>query len=182
MSAGLSSTIRISGVFIALTVASSSGGFDGKREPEGRPATGLGFDPDPASAFFDNLFADGQPDSAAGIFRMRMQAPENNEHVLLILGCDANAVVLHREDPFLSYLFRADSNRGRFGTAKLDGVADEVLKYLHQLRTNGHYRRKLNVLDDRATFLNCHFQILQARLEHGFAVGTLQRRALSSHP
>src|ERR1035438_9379871 len=114
---------------------------------------------------FDDLLANRKPDAVTGIFLTRMQASKNDEYVLCLLGCDPNPVVRHREHPFLSLRFRTDSNRGWFGTAKFNGISDEVLKYLHQLGTIGHHRRKLSVLYDRTAFLNCHFQIFQAGLK-----------------
>src|SRR5258708_3317871 len=58
MSAGLSSTNRISGVFIGLSVASAFYYFDWKGELETGPVTGFRLDPDAPAMPLDNLLAD----------------------------------------------------------------------------------------------------------------------------
>src|SRR5437588_8555076 len=109
MSAGLSSTIRISrGVFIFSSML--YGCLDGKSELEVGSATGLRRDPDAPTMLFDNLLADRKPDTIPGIFRTGMQTPEDDEDVLCLLGCDANPVVPHGEDPLLCRRFRVHLN------------------------------------------------------------------------
>src|ERR1039458_4356707 len=69
MSAGLSSTIRISGVvfiFAVFLLLVFCDRFDRKCELEGGSATGLGFNPDPSAMLFDNLLEDRQSNSEIG--------------------------------------------------------------------------------------------------------------------
>ena len=58
----------------------------------------------PASVPFDDLLADRQPNAVAGIFGAGVEAVENDEHVLGMLRGDADAVVGHREQPFVPLL------------------------------------------------------------------------------
>src|ERR1043166_672397 len=133
--------------------------LDWKSELKVGSATGFRLDPDATSMPFDNLLANRKPNTVPGIFRAGMQAPENDKGVLCLLRCDANSIVRHRKDPLVCCRFRVYLNRGCFGTAKLDGVSNQVLKYLDQLRTIRHHHGKWTVPDHRATFLNCRIQI-----------------------
>src|ERR1700690_738580 len=82
---------------------------------------------------FDDLLADRQPDAIAGVFSAGVQALENDEDVLEVLGGYADTVVCHRENQFRCLFLRRDLNDGRLGAAKFDCVLDEVLKHLLQL-------------------------------------------------
>ena len=130
----------------------------------------------------DHLLADRQADSVPGIFRARVQAPENLENIFRVFGGDADPVIGHGKDPFFSLHFRIHSNHGWLGAAKLDGVSDEVLKYLDQLRTIGHYRRKMSVSRDCAALLHRRFQVFQRSLENLIAIGAPQGPAMPSNP
>src|SRR5450755_3296341 len=152
ISAGLSSTNRTSGVLIVLSVASVCR-FDWKCEFEARPVTGFRFHPDPAAMPLDNLLADRQPDPVSRILFPRMQAPEDYEHAVQMFGRDADPVVLYRNHPVLRHHLRLDLNHRLCRSPKLDGIANQVLEYLRQLRPIGHHRWKLIVLYDRAAVL-----------------------------
>src|SRR3990172_4706428 len=94
----------------------SSLGGDGK--VKGRTLPRLGFHPDPAAHAFDDFFADAQPDAGARILGPGMQALEDHENSLAVLRFDANAVVVHREDPLALCLPGAHVDPGRLLAAK----------------------------------------------------------------
>src|SRR5207245_7206170 len=104
--------------------------FDRQCEPETASRCVLRFDPDLPPVPLDNLLADREADSVARIFVASMQAPEDDKDVLPALGRDADAVVRNREHPGVVLLFSLDLNYGRPRPVKLDGVGDQVLKYL----------------------------------------------------
>ena len=70
-----------------------------------------------------------------GYSRAAVQALEDDEDAVGVLGLDADAVVAHREQPVAAARARrATWTRGRLVAAELDGVADQVLEELAQLR------------------------------------------------
>ena len=89
---------------------------------------------------FNDFLADGQPDAVARIFGAGVQAVENDEDVLGMLGGYADAVVGDGEYPIGPSLLRRDVNDGSFGATKLDRVSNQVLEHLLQLGTVGHQR------------------------------------------
>ena len=88
--------------------------------------------PDPSAMLLDDLFADRQADAVARILGAGVQALKDDEDVLAVLRCDADAVVRDREHPFIGLLFRADLHRRSFGSAELKRVADQILKHLRE--------------------------------------------------
>ena len=58
-----------------------------------------------AAVLLNDLLADGQANAVAGIFGASVQAVENDEHALGVLGGYADTVIGYSESPFGS-LFR----------------------------------------------------------------------------
>src|SRR5579872_2284313 len=137
ISAGLSSTIRSSGVFIVLSLLCRYSRFERKRKFESRSVTELGLDPDSAAVLFDDFLANRKADSVAGILRPGIQPSKDDEYALRVFGRDPDAIVGYRKDPFLCFCLRAHADDGRIWPAKLDAVSNEVLKYLHHLGAVG---------------------------------------------
>src|SRR5205085_4707836 len=93
---------------------------------ESRSLPGLRFHPYPAALSFDDLLADRQADSAAGIFSPGMQALEDRKDHVRMLGINADAVVGHREHPFLACLAGTDMNLRRIRSVELNGVSNQI--------------------------------------------------------
>src|ERR1035437_9994628 len=81
----------------------------------------------------DDLLADRQADAGARIPSASVQALEDLENAFEILRIDADAVVLHPEDPAPLLGPGADMDLQGLLTVELQGVADEVLEELHEL-------------------------------------------------
>ena len=75
-----------------------------------------------------------------------------------------------------------DMNIRRIIAVKLDGVGDQVLKQLNQLRGVGRYGREGGVRHHRAALLNSHSQIGEGVVENGIAVGGLKGFPLRVNP
>jgi hypothetical protein len=89
----------------------------------------LRFNPDLSAVSFDHFFADRKPDARPGIFSSGVQALENTEDSLEILGFNADAVIPDVERPLpVGLLRRTDVNDGAVVSPELDRVADEVLE------------------------------------------------------
>src|SRR6476646_9990293 len=82
---------------------------------------------------FDNLPADGQADPGAGIFRLGMEALENDEDALRVLRRNADAVVPDGTMPVGILARGREGDLWRRLAAILDGVADQVLEELAEL-------------------------------------------------
>src|SRR5579863_3386009 len=137
ISAGLSSTNSTSGIIFVAFIAML--GFPGEwlnreSEMERAAVTWLRFKPDTTTMVLDDLLADRQADTAAGIFRPGVQAFENSEDNFGVFGSDADSVVGDQEHPLPVLFFPGDANHRRGCAAKFDGVGDQVLQDLHQLR------------------------------------------------
>ena len=74
-------------------------------EVECGPLSGLRFYPDFAAMALYNSLAKGQAYAGPGVFLFAMQALKDDEEALKILWVYANAVVAHREYPFLTFCF-----------------------------------------------------------------------------
>src|SRR5215212_155607 len=76
--------------------ARASAGGERQREPEGRAALGARLGPDPAAVGLDDAPADGQPDAAALVAVLAVQAVERAEDPVRLLRRDPDAAVLDR--------------------------------------------------------------------------------------
>jgi hypothetical protein len=75
-----------------------------------------------------DALADRQADARSGIIFAVVQALEDDENALEILGVNADSVVGYREDPVLLIFLDTHMDLGRFLTVKLDSVPDQVLE------------------------------------------------------
>ena len=91
---------------------------------------------------FDDLLGDGKPDPAAVIASPLVQALEHLEHAVAILLVDADAIVGNREHPAAIPADRVETHPRRALRAELQGVADQILKQLVQLRLVGADHRQ----------------------------------------
>jgi hypothetical protein len=66
---------------------------------EGAALPRFGFQPDGAAEPVDDAAAERQPDAGAGDVLGGIQALEQLEYLVVVLGLDADAVVGHREVP-----------------------------------------------------------------------------------
>jgi hypothetical protein len=85
----------------------------GQRKTEFTAFAGFAFNPNPTAVALDDLFAERQSDARPRVLLLRVQALEEQENALGILGIDANAVVLDRKDPVLIVMIalRHDNDR-----------------------------------------------------------------------
>src|SRR6185295_5268806 len=79
---------------------------DGK--PERAPLAGLRLDPDAPAVALDDLLHDREPDARAGVIRLVVQPLEHHEDAIAVLRVQADAVVLHGEEPHLVARLGAD--------------------------------------------------------------------------
>ena len=68
-------------------------------EEEGCSFAGFGFDPDSSAIALNHALANSQSDAGAAVFLVMMEPLEYAKDFLLVLGVDADAVVLHRKAP-----------------------------------------------------------------------------------
>src|SRR5437016_11788365 len=124
-SAGLSSTGRISVVlFMALPIPGNRVVLPGESEVESRTTTLLRCDPYSSAILLDDLAADGQADSVAGILGAGVQPLKYDKDILAILRRNADAVVGNGEYPFVLLPLSGDLNLRSFWPAKFNGIAD----------------------------------------------------------
>ena len=90
---------------------------------------------------FNDLLAQGQAEAGTLVFLGRMEALEDQEDPLDLVGRDADPIVLHTELPGLGLLVRrltgamragGHVDARRFFVAELDGIPQQVLKELDQ--------------------------------------------------
>jgi len=87
---------------------------------------------------FGDALAHGKTDACARVFGCDVAAFENRKDALEIFRIDADAVIPYRKDPLGRALGCGNVNARRLGAVKLDGVADQVLQQLTQLRLVGN--------------------------------------------
>src|ERR1700724_871914 len=110
-------------------------GFFREGKVEGCALSGLRLDPDPSAQPLQNLLANGQSDSSALELVSPVQPLEKDEDPLKVLRINPQAIVAHGKEPFMATVFPGRNVYVRdFGTAVLNCVPHEVLKYLGQLR------------------------------------------------
>src|SRR4030095_3690564 len=123
-----------------------------------------------------------QPDASSGIFPARVQTLEDSENALEILRVDADAIVTHRKLPLSSAMFHIDVDLRRTFAAVFDGIADEILEYLQQLRgiSRNGWQRPMG--HHSPTLLDDGCEVRQALLEDCLRVNGLQVLTTGAHP
>ena len=103
-------------------------------EAEGRARTGGRLYPDAAPMALDDLLADRQANARARVVGPAMEALEDDKDALPVLRVDANPIVPHRKAPRLALPRGRDVHTGRLRPTELEGVAQEILEELGELR------------------------------------------------
>src|SRR5581483_6920578 len=78
----------------------------------------------------------------AGITFFGVETLKNDERAARELGLESDSVIAKREYPCPAFPPRGHPHLGRGMIAKLDGIADEILKELYELAAIAGYRRK----------------------------------------
>src|SRR3569833_517623 len=127
----------------AMVLSSGKGPADGRA----RTARGVGarrrVEPDPAAVVFDDLLAHRQADARPRVDVLGMQALEDEEDALTVLGVHPDAVVGAGELPAGAVAAGADVHARRLVAVELDRVADEVLQQLGVQRLVARQARQL---------------------------------------
>ena len=155
-----------------------AGGGSGGEAERGTRAGG-GFDPEAAAGFAHDAFADGEAEAAAGEVAA-VEAAEGLEDAAEILFVDAEAVVADGEDPVLAFAAGADADFGALFAAVFNGVADEVLKELHEVAGFGHDDGQIGVGDAGAAFADGLAQVGEGFEEGGFAGDGFERAVFAA--
>jgi hypothetical protein len=82
-----------------ICVGAEFGLGSGQCEKEGRARAWLGAQPDCAAVVFDDLAADGEPDTCSWVRIFRMQSLEDDKDIVGESGVNAYAVVLYGKLP-----------------------------------------------------------------------------------
>lgn len=72
-----------------------------EREVKFRSFAGFGFNPNIPAVLVDDFLAKRKPDARAGVIAAAMEAVENFEDLIGVLGVNADAVVNDREQPLV---------------------------------------------------------------------------------
>ncbi|BAE50991.1 hypothetical protein amb2187 [Paramagnetospirillum magneticum AMB-1] len=116
-------------------------GWQGKAEC--RTTSNSRFNPDSASVSGDDPLANCKANATPRILIPRVKAAENFEDILSGIG-NADAVIAYGYPPIAVLLFRIDSDqRWAVSVTELDGIADQILKNLHDLHGISHYLRQV---------------------------------------
>ena len=70
-----------------------------------------------------------------------MKALKDEENTLGILQVNTNAIITYQEQPIIPLPFHPDMNTRGSLSPEFDGVADQILEKLHQLRSIPHHCR-----------------------------------------
>jgi len=91
----------------------------------------------------DNLLAKRQPKPRSRIFRATMQSLQELKDMLGMCRVKPNAIVTHRKDPLSLLTGGRHVHLWRLCAAEFDGVLNQVLHQLHELRRicHDHWQR-----------------------------------------
>ena len=153
----------------------------GNRKIKSAALADIRLDPNPTAMPRDDFAADRQADSRSRISVGSVQPLENLENPLLVFRIDADAVIADGKEPRILLERRGNMNQWRLLPAKFDGVADQVLKKLQQLRGVPLNGRQVVASDRRTGFLDGGLQIGR-RLLHDFAASDGRQRPARMEP
>src|SRR6185437_8205748 len=91
------------------------------------------FDRDPAAVALDDFLADREPNSGAGVLLSGVQALEDHEDTVGVLGVDPDSVVPDGDSPPRADALRRNADADGYLVTELERIADEVLKKLCEL-------------------------------------------------
>jgi len=98
-----------------------------------------GLHPDAAPVALRDLLAQGQSQARAGKLLSAVQTLENGKNPFLVLRSNADAVILHADNPLVSVLLRRNMYPWRFLAPEFKGIGQEILQKLSQLHLIGQY-------------------------------------------
>ena len=130
----------------------------------------------------DDSLADGEADARAGNVGVPVKPLEHPKYPFGIPLIESDSVVPDRECPLVALAPGAQLDaRARF-RPEFQGVADDVLEELPQLRGVSHDPREIGVDDLGLAFADRHFEIGQRLPKDGHGVGRGQFRPLGADP
>src|SRR5579885_1105752 len=150
----------------------------GKREVEGGAPVLFGLDPNPAAVPLNDPLADGQTDAGSRNVPP-VQALEYAKDLLVKLRFDANPVVANRQAPRAVHNGGRDVHARRLLASIFEGVSDQVLKSLDEVRLVPFYGRQRIAGDARVGFFDSRAAVLQRFAKRGAEVDRRDRRLLS---
>jgi len=89
-----------------------------------------------------------------------VQALKDDEEAVKVLRINADAIIRDGEDPFVTLSLAREVNARRLLAVELDGIADEVLKQLHQLRPVAHHGGQGIMSHRRLALLYHHLEVM----------------------
>src|SRR3989338_10350947 len=82
----------------------------------------------------DNFLADSEANPGTRIFCSIVKALKQEKNPFKVFRCNANAIVAYMKYPFAVLKFCAYLHTRRIAAAKLESIADQILKELSELR------------------------------------------------
>src|SRR5215831_4722729 len=122
-------------------------GEHGQGEPEAGASGDCGVEPDPATVIFDDLLYHGQAYARTGIGGLVVQALEDHEDPVGVLGLDPDPIVAEGEQPVVAVAAGRHRDAGRLIRAELQRVVDQVLERGGEQRGLTEHRRQFAHLD-----------------------------------
>src|SRR5579862_5383877 len=112
-----------------------------KGEAEGGSFSGRrSFQPDAPAVLLHHTLAERQADTASRVMIAAVQAFEEAKDLFRVLRLDSNSIINHREYAPAITFGGSDLDTGTLLTLVLDGVADQILKYLGKPAFVDHQR------------------------------------------
>ena len=145
-------------------------------EKEGGSLPRLRFHPNLTAVAFNDLLTNRQAYAGSWIFVSPVQPLEYDKYAVGVLRIDTNTVVSDREKPAAVPSFGRNMNTQSLHPSKLDGIAYEILKELHELRSIGCHCWKRVMSHLRTTVRNRGLQVSQ-RLVSGLPHNRWPRRS-----
>ena len=131
---------------------------------------------------FDDFLAHRQADAGALVALARVQALKDDEDALEEFFLDPDAIVAHGKSPATILPPGSDVNLRRLGAMEFQGVGEQILQNLRQLRGIRQNRRQHRIVRDRGSgLLNGQLEILARRPECLRAFRARERLPAGAH-